>query len=77
MRLGVVAGRQIGGAVQRNRAKRRLREAFRRKRAGFRPGFDVVLVARRPLLDAPWSEVGRELSALAEKVGLAPGSRGD
>jgi ribonuclease P protein component len=59
-RLGVVASRRLGGAVERNRAKRRLREVFRR---GLRPAarragdltLDVVAIARRELLDAPFA----------------------
>ena len=43
-RCAVVAGRLLGGAVVRNRAKRRLREAVRE--VGLAPGVDVVLIAR-------------------------------
>jgi ribonuclease P protein component len=61
-RLGVVASRRIGGAVVRNRAKRRLREVFRRGLAAGspRPGdrtLDVVAIARRDLVDAPFAAV--------------------
>lgn len=42
-RLGFVAGKKVGNAVQRNRAKRRMREAARR--VDLPSGFDVVLVA--------------------------------
>ena len=45
-RLGIVASKKVGGAPQRNRVKRRLREAFRRKKASFPDGFDVVVIAR-------------------------------
>lgn len=45
-RLGVTAGRRVGGAVQRNRAKRLVREVFRRNRELFPRECDVVLVAR-------------------------------
>ena len=49
-RLGIAATRKLGGAVQRNRAKRLIREVFRRNKIA--PGFDVVVVPKRELLDA-------------------------
>ena len=49
-RLGLTATRKLGGAVQRNRAKRLIREVFRRNKVAL--GYDVVVVARRELLDA-------------------------
>ena len=49
-RLGIAATRKLGGAVKRNRAKRLIREVFRRNKVA--PGFDVVVVPKRALLDA-------------------------
>jgi ribonuclease P protein component len=49
-RLGIAATRKLGGAVQRNRAKRLIREVFRRNKIA--NGYDVVVVAKRELLDA-------------------------
>ena len=49
-RLGIAATRKLGGAVQRNLAKRLIREIFRRNKIAV--GFDVVVVPRRELLDA-------------------------
>ena len=49
-RLGIAATRKLGGAVVRNRAKRLIREVFRRNKIA--PGFDIVVVPRRALLDA-------------------------
>jgi ribonuclease P protein component len=49
-RLGIAATRKLGGAVQRNRAKRLIREIFRRNKIA--QGFDVVVVPKRELLDA-------------------------
>ena len=49
-RLGIAATKKLGGAVQRNRAKRLIREVFRRNNVA--PGFDIVVVPKRELLDA-------------------------
>lgn len=45
-RLGVSVGRRIGGAVQRNRVKRAIRESFWKLAAELAPGHDYVIVAR-------------------------------
>ena len=49
-RLGIAATRKLGGAVQRNRAKRLIREVFRRNNTA--AGYDDVVVPKRELLDA-------------------------
>jgi ribonuclease P protein component len=48
-RLGVTVSRRVGNAVQRNRAKRLIREAFRATRDLWDPDLDVVVIARGPL----------------------------
>jgi ribonuclease P protein component len=60
-RLGVAAGRRVGGAVERNRARRLLRESFRRMGRKAGPGLDLVVVARAPLARRGQAEVDREL----------------
>lgn len=49
-RLGITATRKIGNAVIRNRARRLVREAYRRIRTEVAPGYDYVVVVRPPLL---------------------------
>ena len=46
IRLGLTTSKKIGGAVQRNRARRVLRAAFREILPRFQSGYDIVLVAR-------------------------------
>ena len=74
-RLGVSVGRKVGGAVERNRVKRVLREAFWAAADGLPRGHDFVLVARPDARDLAERDgvagVERELGALLEKAGLA------
>lgn len=60
-RLGVVASTaSVGHAVLRNRAKRRLREIFRRHQAVVPAGCDVLLTARAAAVATPLSELERK-----------------
>ena len=70
-RLGIATGRKLGGAVVRNRARRLLRESFRRLAPAAGPGFDVVLVARADIVGRTQSEVDREFSERVRRLNLA------
>lgn len=59
LRLGVVASRRLGSAVRRNRAKRRLREVFRRNEPRETIAADVVLIARSAIIEASFEEIHR------------------
>src|SRR5262245_42278448 len=55
VRAGFTATKRIGGAVVRNRAKRRMREAARQLLPAFgKPGFDYVFIARNGAVTRPW-----------------------
>jgi ribonuclease P protein component len=57
LRIGVTATRTLGGAVERNRAKRLLREAMRPLLEKLPLGWDIILIARQPLLKASFQEL--------------------
>ena len=48
-RLGITVTRKVGGAVRRNRIKRRMREIFRRHRTALTPDLDLVVNAHRSI----------------------------
>lgn len=69
-RFGYTAGRSLGGAVQRNRAKRRMRAALRLHFASIAPGWDSILIARPAILEAPWEQLLRSLEQLLRRAEL-------
>jgi len=69
-RVGITASRKVGIAVQRNRARRLLREAARRLYPNLMPGWDLVLVARSTLPEAREAQVEVALVAMLRRSGL-------
>ena len=61
-RLGIAATRKMGAAVERNRAKRLVRELFRHNKPGIAQ--DVVVVPRRELLEASYDSIEAEFRSL-------------
>ncbi len=68
-RVGVVASRKVGGAVIRNKAKRWMRELFRRNKDLFASPLDVVIVAAPDMAGATWAEVLEEYLQAVREVG--------
>jgi ribonuclease P protein component len=72
-RWGFAAGRSVGGAVQRNRAKRLLREAARAQADQAAAGWDLVFIARKPLAAASLGEAQAVVSALLRRAKVLAG----
>lgn len=69
-RLGITVSVKLGGAVVRNRARRRLREVYRLNRDKLRQGYDILLVARGRTATVPWRELEDTFQRLCRKLEL-------
>jgi ribonuclease P protein component len=69
-RLGVVTSRRVGGAVQRNRVRRRLREIFRARRAQISSGLWLVVTAKTGAAEAGFAELREEWLRLAARLSI-------
>jgi ribonuclease P protein component len=67
VRVGVAAGKRIGNAVKRNRAKRLLREGLRPLYPNIERGWDILLLAYPPILEASSMQVQAALERLLHK----------
>jgi ribonuclease P protein component len=75
-RVGVVASRAaVGGAVERNRAKRLMREVFRQHQALVPAGVDLVLTARASVLRLPRPELEQRFAYACRKLPVADSSK--
>lgn len=69
-RIGIVTSRRVGGAVQRNRVRRRVREIFRARRAQLPAGLWLVVVAKPGAADAGYGELREEWLRLAGRLSI-------
>lgn len=69
-RIGFTVSKKLGKAHIRNRTRRRLREVYRLNEAAFRPGWDIVVVARSKAVDAEFSQLTKSFLTLAKKAGI-------
>ncbi len=75
-RFGLSTGRILGGAVVRNRVRRRLREALRAMAPSFQPGWDVLIIARPSIIAADHRVMVEALRRTLSRGGALGGSAG-
>jgi len=68
----VASGQAVGKAVQRNRAKRRMREVFRRNQNRLPASCDLMMVARPQVNQWPFDQLERAFAAASAKIGSGP-----
>ena len=69
-RLGVTVSTKLGGAVVRNRIRRRLREIWRLNQEQLQPGWDVILVARGRAVRADYRRLNADYLRLIKETGI-------
>ena len=70
VRIGIVAGRALGNAVERNRAKRRLRACLEPQLTQLTDGWDLVFLARKPMDQADFGEICIAVQLVLKRAGL-------
>jgi ribonuclease P protein component len=74
VRVGFTASRKVGGAVERNRARRRLRAAVREVVPALAaPGYDIVVIARAQTLSRGFDDLRQDLVTGLRRLGAARG----
>lgn len=69
-RVGVAAGKRVGNAVVRNRAKRLMRAAARELHPAIPSGWDLIIIARTPIIQSKTPQVRDALQQLLERAHL-------
>ena len=68
--LGITVSVKLGCAVERTRARRRIRETYRLNETRLKSGFDIVIVARKAAVDGPFDLLQKDFLILAKQLGL-------
>ena len=72
-RFGLATGKRLGGAVVRNRVRRRIREALRAMAPSFQPGWDVLIIARPGIVEADQEALVGALGRVLRSGGVLGG----
>ena len=73
-RFGLATGRRLGGAVVRNRVRRRIKEALRVMAPSFQPGWDVLIIARPAIVAADHDALVGTIRRLLTRGGVIEGT---
>jgi len=73
VRVGIIVSKRLGNAVRRNRVRRVIRETLRALCHRLRAGWDLVIIARSPILEARYVEVFTALEDVLNRAALLDG----
>lgn len=67
-RRAFLASKKVGGSVQRNRARRLLRESHRNMEENIKKGYDLIFIARKNIVDLKYADVKKSMEAALKKA---------
>jgi len=68
--IAIITGRRIGFAVQRNRIKRQIRACLDKLHPDLQDGWQLVILARQPIIQANFAEIDQALKSVLRRAGL-------
>lgn len=72
-RMGFLASKKVGNAVERNRARRLMKESYRLMEPLQKKGYDIVVIARKTIKDRKCADVKKSLEAALKRTDLKRG----
>jgi len=75
--IAVSSGRSLGNAVERNRAKRRIRACLQSIMSRIKPGWNIIIIARKPIVQANFQQLNNAIIDVLNKADLLLDNNGN